>query len=154
MSVLRCAAAAIPFTIKIGRYGSGRSPGRRSEALRFPLHLQRRAHTLRMPPPYATSEAVDPISLQPELKFAAVALAKVALSPAGHAENGESAEFSKQQKTFLGDFFSTLAQHCPANGAIVLPENAPFTPDQRKHLNDLFRQMRNPAREALPREKP
>ncbi len=68
-----------------------------------------------------TSEAVDEISLQPEFKFSAVALTKVA---PGLLEN-----FSAEQKNYLLRY---LAQVSPRGQ--VVPETAPFTLAQREFL--------------------
>jgi sulfite reductase (NADPH) flavoprotein alpha-component len=83
----------------------------------------------------ATSEAVDPISLQPEFKFAAVALTRVELKlPEG---------FSPEQKLFLHELLSGLALRLNVNGAgrPEIPTSAPFTDHERKHLNDLVAQF-------------
>ncbi len=72
-----------------------------------------------------TSEAVDEISLQPELKFSAVALTKAA---AGVPEN-----FSAEQKNYLLRY---LAQVQPRGQGV--PENAPFTPAQREFIRALL----------------
>jgi sulfite reductase (NADPH) flavoprotein alpha-component len=82
----------------------------------------------------ATSEAVDPISLQPELKFAAVSLSLAAV------EQEPSGNFTSSQKEFLRMLSSEISQCCRVTNAPPprLPEDAPFTPAQRKHFNDLF----------------
>ncbi len=72
-----------------------------------------------------TTEAVDEISLQPEFKFSAVALSKVA---AGMPEN-----FSAEQKNYLLRY---MAQVQPRGRRI--PENAPFTPAQREFISQLL----------------
>ncbi len=72
-----------------------------------------------------TSEAVDEISLQPEFKFSAVALSKVA---AGVPEN-----FSAEQKNYLLKYMAQVQSH----GRRV-PENAPFTPAQREFISRLL----------------
>jgi sulfite reductase (NADPH) flavoprotein alpha-component len=81
-----------------------------------------------------TGDATDPISLQPEFKFAAVAISKVELDPED--------DFSPEQKVFLCDFFSNLAHSRMVNGSdiISLPDSAPFTVNQRKYLDSLFAQ--------------
>jgi len=91
----------------------------------------------------ATSEACDAISLQPEFKFAAVALARVKVEIPD--------DFTAEQKMILHELLSSVAQ--PANGhaAPVLPESAPFTTTQRRHLNELLAQL-GPADSKL--EKP
>lgn len=80
----------------------------------------------------ATSEAVDEISRQPELKFAAVALEPVQLKLPD--------DFSAEQKTFLREFLLNTAGFS-INDAIPqlsIPTNAPFTTSQRKSLEELF----------------
>jgi sulfite reductase (NADPH) flavoprotein alpha-component len=83
----------------------------------------------------ATSEAVDEISLQPEFKFAAVALTKVELAL--------PEEFSQEQKRILNEFVAGVSGHFQINGhgAPVLPESAPFTASQRDHINGLLSQL-------------
>jgi sulfite reductase (NADPH) flavoprotein alpha-component len=73
----------------------------------------------------ATSEAVDEISLQPEFKFSAVALSKVAA--------GVPEIFSGEQKNHL---FRCLAQVRPRGQRV--PETAPFTPAQREFIGRLL----------------
>ena len=84
-----------------------------------------------------TSEAVDEISLQPELKFAAVALERV--------ESKLPGDFSIEQKTFLHEFFSGTTHLPEATRSMVLslPENAPFTPSQRKSLEEFFKRAQS-----------
>jgi sulfite reductase (NADPH) flavoprotein alpha-component len=80
----------------------------------------------------ATSEAVDVISLQPEFKFTAVALAKVETEPRDC--------FSPEQETFLREFFSAAGYYSARNaGMAKLPESAPFTSGQREQLSDMLR---------------
>jgi hypothetical protein len=83
----------------------------------------------------ATSEAVDPISLQPEFKFAAVSLARVELKL--------SDGFSPEQKAFLHELLSGMALRLSVNGSgqPEIPANAPFTAHERKHLDDLIAQF-------------
>jgi sulfite reductase (NADPH) flavoprotein alpha-component len=83
----------------------------------------------------ATSEAVDEISLQPEFKFTAVALAKVEIEMPD--------DFTLEQKIILRELLSGVANHYEANGAGVpaLPESAPFTASQRRHINGLLAQL-------------
>ncbi len=73
----------------------------------------------------ATSDAVDAISLQPEFKFSAVALTKIA---SGLLEN-----FSAEQKNYLLRY---LAQVSPRGQAV--PETAPFTQAQREFIGQLL----------------
>jgi sulfite reductase (NADPH) flavoprotein alpha-component len=79
----------------------------------------------------ATSEAVDEISLQPEFKFAAVALSKVA---AGLPEH-----FSAEQKNYL---LRHLGRVHPRRAAI--PATAPFTPAQREFIGRLLEAAETP----------
>jgi sulfite reductase (NADPH) flavoprotein alpha-component len=74
-----------------------------------------------------TSEAVDAISLQPEFKFSAVALTKVA---PGLLEN-----FSAEQKNYLLRY---LGQMTPRGQRV--PENAPFTLAQREFIGQIVAQ--------------
>jgi sulfite reductase (NADPH) flavoprotein alpha-component len=81
-----------------------------------------------------TNDAVDEISLQPEFKFCAVALAKVAL-PAQE-------EFTPQQKDFLYAFIAEVSER-HGEGAKVprIPAAAPFTATQRIYINELVEQI-------------
>lgn len=72
-----------------------------------------------------TSEVVDAISLQPEFKFSAVALTKVA--------PGLLETFSAEQKNYLLRY---LAQLAPRGRSV--PEHAPFTPAQREFIGQLL----------------
>ena len=83
----------------------------------------------------ATSEAVDEISLQPEFKFTAVALEKMELEMPD--------DFTPEQKMILRELLSGVSNHYQANGAgvPVLPESAPFTASQRRHINGLLAQL-------------
>jgi sulfite reductase (NADPH) flavoprotein alpha-component len=74
-----------------------------------------------------TAEAVDAISLQPEFKFSAVALSKVALEL--------PADFSPGQKDYL---LRLMAEVKPRGR--VIPENAPFSPGQREFIRRLLAQ--------------
>lgn len=79
----------------------------------------------------ATSEAVDPTSLQPEFKFCAVSLARASV------ELGE--KFTPLQKNFLQIFlaeFRDLSARRPQ-----IPATAPFTPSQQAYLNELQAQI-------------
>jgi sulfite reductase (NADPH) flavoprotein alpha-component len=80
----------------------------------------------------ATNDACDAISLQPEFKFTAVALGKVAMEMPG--------DFTPAQKQILRELLSGVSGHYQANGAgvPVLPESAPFTASQRLHINKLL----------------
>jgi sulfite reductase (NADPH) flavoprotein alpha-component len=72
-----------------------------------------------------TTEAVDEISLQPEFKFSAVALTKVAL---GVPEN-----FSEEQKGYLLRYLAQVQ----SRGQVV-PVEAPFSPAQREFIRGLL----------------
>jgi sulfite reductase (NADPH) flavoprotein alpha-component len=72
-----------------------------------------------------TSDAVDEISLQPEFKFTAVALTKVA--------TGLLEIFSSEQKNHI---LRCLAQVQPCGQQV--PDTAPFTPAQREFLGRLL----------------
>ena len=85
----------------------------------------------------ATSEAVDPISKQPEFKFCAVRLAKAAVktlesgSPSFDSNAGLQMSFSSAQQDYLQNFFKDL------RGKVCMthfPKEAPFTEQQRKWL--------------------
>ncbi len=80
----------------------------------------------------ATNDARDAISLQPEFKFSAVALEKVALTAAD--------DFTAAQRTFLQTALAEMGRHHPANGNSVpqLPPSAPFTAAQRRHLEKML----------------
>jgi len=74
-----------------------------------------------------TNEAVDEISLQPEFKFTAVALSKVA--------SNVPEMFSPEQTSLLLRYLSQVQ----SRGQVV-PETAPFTPAQRAFINRLVAQ--------------
>jgi sulfite reductase (NADPH) flavoprotein alpha-component len=82
-----------------------------------------------------TSEAVDAISLQPEFKFTAVVLEKVKLETPD--------DFTPEQKDILRELLSGVSNHYQANGAgvPVLPESAPFTASQRRHINEMLAKL-------------
>ena len=83
----------------------------------------------------ATNDACDAISLQPEFKFTAVALARVVVEMPD--------DFTAEQKKFLHELLSHVSDHYHVNGAgaPVLPESAPFTAAQRKHISELFAKL-------------
>ncbi|ROP28666.1 molybdopterin dinucleotide binding protein [Couchioplanes caeruleus] len=101
-----------------------------------------------------TSDAVDPVSFQPELKVCAVALARVTAPAAALAPVGTSPlpalrgalgldpavpPLSAGQRHYLAGFMTALATAPPAPGAApVLPDNAPFDPDTVLWLNGLL----------------
>ena len=76
----------------------------------------------------ATSEAVDPTSLQPEFKFCAVALTKAPVE--------FQADFSPHQKNYLHAFLAKFHGH--DSRLRNIPATAPFTPGQRDYLKDLI----------------
>jgi predicted molibdopterin-dependent oxidoreductase YjgC len=85
----------------------------------------------------ATSEAVDPISKQPEFKFCAVRLSKVAAATAddrtrafGGETNGQMS-FTADQQAFLRGFFRNLGGNVSMT---YFPKEAPFTEQQREWL--------------------
>ena len=82
-----------------------------------------------------TSEAVDAVSLQPEFKFTAVSLAKVRTDLLDN--------FTPEQKVILQDLLVNVSRNYQANGHGVptLPEAAPFTISQRRHINQLIAQL-------------
>jgi len=91
----------------------------------------------------ATSEAIDPISKQPEFKYAAVDVQKVAVnsvvaSDISPSEEGES--FTVEQQQYLLGFVAGLL----ASGrglpklAEGLPSEAPFSPAQRDWTNGVL----------------
>ena len=82
-----------------------------------------------------TSEAVDAVSLQPEFKFTAVSLAKARLDLAG--------DFTTEQQMILTELLAQVSRNYQANGHGVpkLPEAAPFTISQRRHINHLIAQF-------------
>lgn len=75
-----------------------------------------------------TNEALDPISLQPEFKFCAVALTKV---PAEL-----DADFAPHQKIFLREFLA--GQPVSTASRFHLPVAAPFTQNQRIFIRRLL----------------
>ena len=83
----------------------------------------------------ATSEAVDAISLQPEFKFTAVALTRV--------EVDLPEDFTREQKMILQELLAHVSRNYQANGhgAPTLPETAPFTAGQRRHINELIARL-------------
>jgi len=82
-----------------------------------------------------TSEAVDAISLQPEFKFTAVALTRL--------EVALPDDFTREQEMILQELLAEVSLHYQANGHGVptLPETAPFTAGQRRHINELIARL-------------
>jgi sulfite reductase (NADPH) flavoprotein alpha-component len=100
----------------------------------------------------ATSEAVDPISKQPEFKFCAVRLAKV--SPAQCSVTNHSNDrilefqetFTPPQQSYLQDFFRDLQTH-PRRDKLArfsIPPQSPFSDQQREWLERQLRQTSQP----------
>jgi sulfite reductase (NADPH) flavoprotein alpha-component len=100
-----------------------------------------------------TSDAVDPLSFQPELKICAVALSKVAApAPAPSSEmspvvqgrtihdmlglNPEPPVLTDGQRRYLAGFLAGLPPVRP--DAPMLPPNAPFDPDTAMWVNGLL----------------
>ncbi|WP_166379638.1 bifunctional nitrate reductase/sulfite reductase flavoprotein subunit alpha [Catellatospora methionotrophica] len=127
-----------------------------------------------------TSDAVDPLSFQPELKVCAVALTKVAAPPdavaaqpvadtallpppdAGApallpAEDLAPPVFSPEQRRYLAGFLSGVAAVPPAPAsAPCLPGDAPFDPGQVLWINGFLagRHSRTPVAQAPPDQAP
>ena len=82
-----------------------------------------------------TSEACDAISLQPELKFAAVSLARVEV-PGGE-------DFTNEQKAVLQGLLDGVSGPplIPGLPLPELPETAPFSAAQRRHVNELLARL-------------
>ena len=82
-----------------------------------------------------TSEARDAISLQPELKFAAVSLTRV--------EVPGSEDFTDEQKAVLEALLDGVSGPPLIPGLPVpkLPETAPFSAAQRRHVNELLARL-------------
>ena len=82
-----------------------------------------------------TSEACDAISLQPELKYAAVSLARVDV-PGGE-------EFTDEQKAILQALLADVSGQPRVAGLPVpeLPATAPFSAAQRRHVNELLARL-------------
>lgn len=83
----------------------------------------------------ATSERVDEISQQPELKFSAVALA--AFKPEGRDD------LTPEQKDTLREALTTVPLHRLVRWRQppAVPETAPFTAGQRRRLNEWFARL-------------
>ncbi|GIE87337.1 bifunctional nitrate reductase/sulfite reductase flavoprotein subunit alpha [Actinoplanes regularis] len=104
-----------------------------------------------------TSDAVDPLSFQPELKVCAVALSKVA-APIGpvaapsdiHTLLGldpQPPALTDGQRRYLAGFMAGLPPGRPE--APVLPANAPFDPDTAMWVNGLLAGMFTPVPEKI-----
>jgi len=83
----------------------------------------------------ATSDAVDPISRQPEFKYSAVALSLAAVELPG--------DFTAEQKRILHELLAGAPCIDLAGGhsAPALVETAPFTARQREHIDALFARL-------------
>jgi sulfite reductase (NADPH) flavoprotein alpha-component len=79
----------------------------------------------------ATSEAVDPTSLQPEFKFCAVALTKAPLEL--------HADFTPQQKNYLHKFLAE--QTAGTAQRFQIPDASPFSPNQRVYINEALAKL-------------
>jgi sulfite reductase (NADPH) flavoprotein alpha-component len=95
----------------------------------------------------ATSEAVDPISKQPEFKFCAVRLTKVNDPQFGAAHRPTDRDlalqetFTPSQQSYLQDFFRDLQTHPRRDklSRFSIPPQSPFSDQQREWLE---RQLR------------
>lgn len=95
-----------------------------------------------------TSDAVDPASLQPELKYAAVAIRRV--GPAPEAESGRPAEgavpalaappaLTPAESEYLGGFFAALETAVIEPGTVpVLPASAPVDDAVRRWFDGML----------------
>ena len=91
----------------------------------------------------ATSEALDPISKQPEFKFCAVQIVKVPVSAtAATAENAafDDGPFTLEQKEYLLAFVAGMIASGRGSPALArgLPPKAPFSAAQRMWANGVF----------------
>jgi sulfite reductase (NADPH) flavoprotein alpha-component len=104
-----------------------------------------------------TSDAIDPVSLQPEFKFSAVALARLAEAPAPPRSEAPPMhqaadalvsllglppvvpQFTPEERHYLAGFASGMRMG--GSGVPLLPEAAPFAPDRRAYVNGLFAGM-------------
>lgn len=121
-----------------------------------------------------TSDAVDPLSLQPEFKVCAVSLAKVA-APAPQApaltptaltptavtpgvahpfglEPAPPPVLSAQERRYLTGFLAGLGSGAP--GVPVLPRDAPFSPEHALWVNGVLAGMYSRAGAAAPQVRP
>ncbi len=105
-----------------------------------------------------TNDAVDPISFQPELKYCAVALTRVArpptpppLEPPAQEEPQSVAglrgllvpqipppQFTEEERRYLAGFLTALAGTTSLPGVPVLPASAPVHPDRVLWVNGLL----------------
>ncbi|MFD5480766.1 molybdopterin-dependent oxidoreductase [Streptomyces hawaiiensis] len=115
-----------------------------------------------------TSDAVDPLSFQPEFKVCAVSLAKVAapvpeapaLTPTtvtpGTAnpfglEPSPPPVLSAQERRYLTGFLAGLGSGAP--GVPVLPPDAPFSPEHALWVNGVLAGMYSRTGAAAPQER-
>ncbi|MFF8939965.1 molybdopterin-dependent oxidoreductase [Streptomyces paradoxus] len=115
-----------------------------------------------------TSDAVDPLSFQPEFKVCAVSLAKVA-APAPEApaltpttvtpgganpfglEPSPPPVLSAQERQYLTGFLAGLGSGAP--GVPVLPPDAPFSPEHALWVNGVLAGMYSRTGAAVPPER-
>ncbi|TVV76023.1 bifunctional nitrate reductase/sulfite reductase flavoprotein subunit alpha [Sphingomonas solaris] len=117
-----------------------------------------------------TSDAVDPISLQPAFKFSAVALSRVsgpveaeapaeATAPSHHTavevfarvmglRENAAPDLAAHEQAYLAGFTTALRSAEARPGVPVLPEAAPFDPQRRHYVNGLLAGLF--ARAAVP----
>ncbi|MET7395369.1 bifunctional nitrate reductase/sulfite reductase flavoprotein subunit alpha [Dactylosporangium sp. NPDC005572] len=83
-----------------------------------------------------TSDAVDPISFQPELKVCAVSLTRVATPPREGPLGLDLTppRLTEGERLYLAGFLSALTAAPPAT-APMLPDNAPFDPARAQWVN-------------------
>ncbi|MEU1850852.1 bifunctional nitrate reductase/sulfite reductase flavoprotein subunit alpha [Streptomyces sp. NPDC019990] len=117
-----------------------------------------------------TSDAVDPLSFQPEFKVCAVSLAKVAtpvredpvpaLTPTAVTPGGTDPfglepspppVLSSQERQYLTGFLAGLGSGAP--GVPVLPPDAPFSPEHALWVNGVLAGMYSRTATAAPPEK-
>ena len=102
-----------------------------------------------------TSDAVDPVSFQPEFKFCAVSLTKVAAAPkpeppavsqlgaAFGLVDEPPPQFTAEESRYLRGFLSGLGTHLDtvARTVPVLPDAAPFAPSHALWVNGMLAGM-------------
>ncbi|MFC8145838.1 molybdopterin-dependent oxidoreductase [Streptomyces paradoxus] len=115
-----------------------------------------------------TSDAVDPLSFQPEFKVCAVSLAKVAapapeapaLTPTAVTPGGANPfglepspppVLSAQERRYLTGFLAGLGSGAP--GVPVLPPDAPFSPEHALWVNGVLAGMYSRTAAAVPQER-
>ena len=107
-----------------------------------------------------TSDAVDPLSFQPEFKVCAVSLAKVAApeQPAAHSAASGPAAFGldpvlppvlgEHERGYLAGFLARIESGAP--DVPVLPPGAPFSPEHALWVDGVLAGMYSRAEAALP----